>query len=60
MGSLIMISGKQRGKYLPLEQRTSVIGRSESLPPQILDDGVSVDISVCFSKKARANIMLRI
>jgi pSer/pThr/pTyr-binding forkhead associated (FHA) protein len=41
MGSLIIISGKQRGEYLPLGQRTSVIGRSESLPLQILDDGVS-------------------
>jgi pSer/pThr/pTyr-binding forkhead associated (FHA) protein len=41
MGSLIVISGKQRGEYLPLGQRTSVIGRSESLPLQILDDGVS-------------------
>lgn len=41
MGSLIIISGKQRGEYLPLGQRTSVIGRSESLPLQVLDDGVS-------------------
>jgi pSer/pThr/pTyr-binding forkhead associated (FHA) protein len=41
MGSLIITSGKQRGEYLPLGQRTSVIGRSESLPLQILDDGVS-------------------
>jgi pSer/pThr/pTyr-binding forkhead associated (FHA) protein len=41
MGSLIIISGKQRGEYLPLGRRTSVIGRSESLPLQILDDGVS-------------------
>ncbi len=41
MGSLIVISGKQRGEYLPLGQRTSVIGRAETLPLQILDDGVS-------------------
>ena len=41
MGSLIVISGKQRGEYLPLGHRTSVIGRAETLPLQILDDGVS-------------------
>lgn len=41
MGSLIVTSGKQRGEYLPLGQRTSVIGRAETLPLQILDDGVS-------------------
>jgi len=41
MATLIVISGKQRGEYLPLGQRTSVIGRAESLPLQILDDGVS-------------------
>jgi len=41
MGSLIVTSGKQRGEYLPLGKRISVIGRSESLPLQILDDGVS-------------------
>ena len=41
MASLIVISGKQRGEYLPLGQRTSVIGRAESLPLQILDDRAS-------------------
>jgi len=41
MASLIVVSGKQRGEYLPLGQRTSVIGRAESLPLQILDDMVS-------------------
>ena len=41
MGSLIVISGKKRGEYLPLGQRTSVIGRAETLPLQILDDAVS-------------------
>ena len=41
MGSLIVTSGKQRGEYLPLGQRTSVIGRAETLPLQVLDDRVS-------------------
>lgn len=41
MASLIIISGKQKGEYLPLGQRTSVIGRAEMLSLQILDDGVS-------------------
>jgi pSer/pThr/pTyr-binding forkhead associated (FHA) protein len=53
MGSLIVISGKQRGEYLPLGQRTSVIGRSESLPLQILDDGVSrTHFRVLFDKES--------
>ena len=41
MASLIIISGKQKGEYLPLGKRTSVIGRAEMLSLQILDDGVS-------------------
>jgi pSer/pThr/pTyr-binding forkhead associated (FHA) protein len=41
MASLIVVSGKQTGEFLPLGQRTSVIGRAESLPLQILDDMVS-------------------
>jgi pSer/pThr/pTyr-binding forkhead associated (FHA) protein len=41
MGSLIVISGEQTGEFLPLGSRTSVIGRAESLPLQILDDLVS-------------------
>jgi pSer/pThr/pTyr-binding forkhead associated (FHA) protein len=41
MASLIVISGKQTGEFLPLGQRTSIIGRAESLPLQILDDMVS-------------------
>jgi pSer/pThr/pTyr-binding forkhead associated (FHA) protein len=41
MASLIVISGKQTGEFLPLGSRTSVIGRAESLPLQILDDKVS-------------------
>jgi pSer/pThr/pTyr-binding forkhead associated (FHA) protein len=41
MASLIVISGEQKGQYLPLGRRTSVIGRAENLPLQILDDAVS-------------------
>lgn len=41
MASLIVISGDQTGEFLPLGSRTSVIGRAESLPFQILDDLVS-------------------
>jgi len=41
MASLIVISGDQTGEFLPLGSRTSVIGRGESLPLQILDDMVS-------------------
>ncbi len=41
MASLIVISGNQTGEFLPLGSRTSIIGRAESLPFQILDDMVS-------------------
>ena len=41
MGSVIVISGDQRGEFLPLGRRTSVIGRAETLPLQVLDDLVS-------------------
>lgn len=41
MASIIVISGEQQGEFLPLGQRTSVIGRAESLPLQLLDDLVS-------------------
>jgi pSer/pThr/pTyr-binding forkhead associated (FHA) protein len=41
MASLIVISGNQTGEFLPLGSRTSVIGRAESLPLQILDDMIS-------------------
>lgn len=54
MASLIVISGKQRGEYLPLGQRTSVIGRAESLPLQILDDRVSrIHFRVHFEKDSK-------
>jgi pSer/pThr/pTyr-binding forkhead associated (FHA) protein len=41
MASLIVISGKQTGEFLPLGRRTTVIGRDEALMIQILDDRVS-------------------
>lgn len=41
MASIIVTSGQQKGEYLPLGRRTSVIGRGEALPMQILDDMVS-------------------
>ena len=41
MGSIIVTSGKQKGEYLPLGRRTSVIGRNEALSLQILDAVVS-------------------
>ena len=41
MGSIIVTSGKQKGEYLPLGRRTSVIGRDEAISLQILDAMVS-------------------
>jgi pSer/pThr/pTyr-binding forkhead associated (FHA) protein len=41
MASIIVISGDQKGEFLPLGKRTSVIGRAENLPLQILGSLVS-------------------
>ena len=41
MASIIVMSGKSWGEFLPLGRRTSVIGRDEALSLQILDDLVS-------------------
>jgi len=41
MASVIVTTGKQKGDYYPLGQRTNVIGRAETLPIQILDDLIS-------------------
>ena len=41
MGSLIVTLGKQKGEYLPLGKRTSVIGRNEAISLQVLDSKVS-------------------
>ena len=36
MASIIVTSGEQKGEFLPLGRRTSVIGRAENLPLQVL------------------------
>lgn len=41
MASVIVTSRKQKGEYLPLGQRTSVIGRDEALSLRVLDALVS-------------------
>jgi pSer/pThr/pTyr-binding forkhead associated (FHA) protein len=41
MASIVVTSGNQAGEFLPLGRRTSVIGRAENLPLQVLDDLVS-------------------
>jgi pSer/pThr/pTyr-binding forkhead associated (FHA) protein len=41
MASIVIISGTQKGQYLPLGKRINVIGRAEALPMQVLDDMVS-------------------
>ena len=41
MASIIVTSGTQKGQYLPLGRRISIIGRAEALSMQILDDMVS-------------------
>ncbi len=41
MASIIIISGEQKGEFLPLGKRINVIGRAEALPMQVLDDMVS-------------------
>ena len=41
MASIIIISGDQKGEFLPLGRRTSVIGRAENLPLQVLSRLIS-------------------
>ncbi len=41
MASIIQTNTEHKGNYLPLGKRTNVIGRSEALPMQILDDQIS-------------------
>ena len=38
MASIIVVSGKSRGNYLPLEQALIIIGRDEECAMQVLDD----------------------
>ena len=41
MPSVIVTTGDQKGEFLPLGRRTSVIGRAENLPLQLRDDLIS-------------------
>ncbi len=41
MASIIVITGENKGDYYPLGHRTTVIGRDEAVPIQILDPKVS-------------------
>jgi pSer/pThr/pTyr-binding forkhead associated (FHA) protein len=41
MATIFVCSGPNKGHYYPLGHRTTVIGRAEALPIQILDDRVS-------------------
>jgi pSer/pThr/pTyr-binding forkhead associated (FHA) protein len=51
MPSAIVTSGKQKGEFLPLGRRTSVMGPVESLSLQKLDDRVSQKhLRVCFDE----------
>jgi pSer/pThr/pTyr-binding forkhead associated (FHA) protein len=53
MASIFVMSGRNEGDYYPLGHRTSVIGRAESNPIQILDDLVSrKHMQIHFDKEA--------
>ena len=41
MASLIVTNGPKKGDYYPLGHRTTVIGRDEALPIQIIDPHIS-------------------
>ena len=41
MASLIITSGKKRGKYFQLSQGSNVVGRDEAAPIQVKDEFVS-------------------
>src|SRR6478672_13152882 len=41
MASLIITSGKKRGKYFQLSQSSNVVGRDEAAPIQVKDEFVS-------------------
>jgi pSer/pThr/pTyr-binding forkhead associated (FHA) protein len=54
MASIIITSGDQKGEFLPLGRRISVIGRAEALPLQILDDLVSrKHLRICFDEATK-------
>ena len=41
MASIIVVSGRSRGNYLPLRQDPSIIGRDEDCTMQVLDERAS-------------------
>ncbi len=41
MASIIILTGEHSGVYYPLGHRTTVIGRDEAIPVQIVDEHVS-------------------
>ena len=41
MASIIITAGPREGEFYPLGQRTTVIGRDEAVPIQIVDERVS-------------------
>lgn len=41
MASLIVTTGVNKGDYYPLGQRTTIIGRDEAIPVQIIDRKIS-------------------
>ena len=41
MASIIVVNGANKGDYYPLGHRTTVIGRNEAVPIQILDPKIS-------------------
>ncbi|MBC8217513.1 MAG: FHA domain-containing protein [Planctomycetes bacterium] len=52
MASIIVTSEEQKGEFLPLGRRTSVIGRAENLPLQVLGRLVSrKHLRIFFDKK---------
>ena len=52
MASIIITSGQRRGDYYPLGHRTTVIGRDEAVPIQILDSKVSrKPLQICYNKE---------
>jgi pSer/pThr/pTyr-binding forkhead associated (FHA) protein len=59
MASIVIATGDRRGSRYFLGRRTSVIGRAESLPIQILDDLVSrKHVQIRFNPATRRYLML--
>ena len=52
MASLIVTNGPKEGSYYPLGRRTTVIGRDEGVPIQIIDSHISrKHMQICFNAK---------